>query len=110
MALNKKNRLKKKRDFEDVFKKGKAVKGSFLFIKYRKNKLDMPRFGFVVSAKVAKKAVERNKTRRILSEVARSAIKNLDNYDIVVFATRGIIAVPKKDVRGYFLETLKKIQ
>ena len=57
MALNKKNRLKKKRDFEDVFKKGKAVKGSFLFIKYKKNELGVPRFGFVVSAKVARKTI-----------------------------------------------------
>ena len=53
MALNKKNRLKKKQDFEAVFKKSRAVNGSFLFVKYKKNELDTPRFGFVVSAKVA---------------------------------------------------------
>lgn len=110
MALNIKNRLKKKRDFESVFKKGKAVNGSFLFIKYRTNELGIPRFGFVVSAKIAKKAVERNKIRRIISEAARSEIKNLEGYDIIVFATKKTIIVDKKELVDDFLGILKKIK
>lgn len=110
MALNKKNRLKKKVDFEEVFKKGIAVKGSFLFIKYKKNKLGMPRFGFVVSVKVAKKAVERNKIKRVLSEAARSIIGSLDGYDIIVVATNKIISGRGTDVVEDFLGVLKKIQ
>jgi ribonuclease P protein component len=110
MALNKKNRLKKKRDFEDVFKKGKAVKGSFLLIKYKKNESGASKFGFVISAKVAKKAVERNKIRRILSETVRSKISGFDGYDIIVFATGKIISARKEDVVKDFVEVLKKIQ
>ena len=110
MALNKKNRLKKKRDFEDVFKRGKAVKGIFLFIKYRSNKLDVSRFGFVVSTKISRKAVERNRIRRILSEAARSIVNGLKGYDIVVFVNREIILAPKKDTVEDFLEVLKKIR
>ncbi len=110
MALNKKNRLKKKLDFEDVFKKGRAIKGAFLFIKYKKNKLGVSRFGFIVSAKVAKKAFERNKIRRTISEMARHIIDSLDSYDIVVFATHKIITEDKEDVSRDFLNVLKKIQ
>lgn len=110
MALNKKNRLKKRRDFEEVFKKGKAVKDSFLFIKYRKNELGVSRFGFVVSAKVAKKAVERNKIRRILSEAVRGKIDDLGGYDIIVFATQQITGMPKDEIVEGFLGVLKKIR
>ncbi len=110
MALNKKNRLKKKRDFENVFKKGRAVNGSFLFIKYRKNGLDTSRFGFIVSVKVSKKAVERNRIRRILSEAVRGRIDGLGGYDIAVFATKKIIMADKKDVIEDFLEMLNKIK
>ncbi len=110
MALNKKNRLKRKKDFEGVFKKGKAVKGSFLFIKYRKNDLDMPRLGFIVSAKIARKAVERNKIRRTLSEAVRKAIGDLGGYDIIVFVTRKTSLLEKKDVITELLGLLKKIQ
>ena len=110
MALNKKNRLKKKLDFEDVFKKGRAIKGVFLFVKYKKNKLGVPRFGFVISAKVAKKAFERNKIRRTISETARHVIDDLGGYDIIVFATYKTTTVDKKDISGDFLEVIKKIR
>ena len=69
MALPKKNRLKKKKDFEEVFKKGKAVRGNFLFVRYLKNSLQFPRFAFVVSSKVSKKAVARNRIRRLRSRM-----------------------------------------
>lgn len=110
MALNKKNRLKKKRDFEDVFKKGRAVKGAFLFIKYKKNELSVPRFGFVVSTKVAGKAVERNKIRRILSEGVRGMIDSLDSYDIIVVVTHKITTAHREGMADDFLGVLKKIQ
>lgn len=110
MALNKKNRLKKKRDFGEVFKNGRAVKGSFLFIKYRKNGLAASRFGFVVSAKVAGNAVERNRIKRILSEVARDRIESLDGYDILVFAANKITSVPKEDIKKDLLEVFNEIQ
>ena len=110
MALNKKNRLKKRLDFEDVFKKGKAVKGGFLFIKYKKNELGIPRFGFVISTKIAGKAVERNKTRRILSEVARGVIDNLGDYDIIVFVNSKITAEAREVILEDFLKVLGKIK
>lgn len=109
MALNKKNRLKKKRDFEDVFKKGKAVNGVFLFVKYKKNKLDVPRFGFVIPVKVARKAVERNKIRRILSEATKTIIDGFGGYDIIVVMTHKIIADNKNGIEDDFLGVLKKI-
>ena len=110
MALNKKNRLKNKRDFDDVFKKGRTIRGSFLFIKYLKNKLNLPRFGFIVSAKVAKRAVDRNKLRRILSEAVRGIIDDLGDYDIAVFAMGKITDISKKDIVEDLLAVLKKIQ
>lgn len=110
MALNKKNRLKKKLDFEDVFKKGKAVNGSFLFIKHKNNELGIPRFGFVVSAKIAGKAVERNKIRRIISELVRGEINKLGGQDIIVFATKKIIGTDRVEIGKDLLEVLKKIR
>ena len=108
--MNKKNRLKKKLDFENVFKKGKAVNGSFLFIKYIKNKLSVSRFSFLISTKIARKAVERNKIRRILSEVARGIIDDLGDYDIIVLVNNKITHVAREVIKKDFLETLSKIK
>lgn len=65
------NRLKKKKDFERVFEKGKGFKADFLFFKAAKSKTGISRFGFAVSRKVSKKAVERNRIKRCLRELVR---------------------------------------
>lgn len=67
--LPKENRLKKKKDFDAVFKQGEGSKEDFLYLKIKKNNLETSRFGFVVSKKFSKKATERNKIKRRLSEL-----------------------------------------
>lgn len=98
MALPKKNRLKKKKDFEEVFKKGKAFRGNFLFVRYLKNDLQFPRFAFIISAKVSKKAVVRNHIRRYLSEAVRIKLKNIPPRDIVMIADKKIADAPREKI------------
>ncbi|MDO8639485.1 MAG: ribonuclease P protein component [bacterium] len=69
--LSKENRLRKKKDIEQVLKKGVSFKEGFLVLKTFKTNLDKTRFGFVVSLKVSKKATIRNSLRRKLSELVR---------------------------------------
>src|SRR3989338_2060480 len=89
MALSAENRLNKKKDFDWVFRKGNAVRGNFLFIRHVKNTLNKPRFGFIIPAKVFKKAVDRNKVKRKLSECVRTDwLQDINNYDIVITANK----------------------
>ena len=98
MALNKKNRLKKKKDFEAVFKKGKAVRSVFLFVRYLGNNLGFPRIAFVVSSKVSKKAVVRNRFRRIIAEAVSKNLKDIQSADIIVIADRKIKEASKDEI------------
>ena len=66
--LPKINRIKKKKDFEIIFKKGASFRNNLFTLRFLKNSLGINRFGFVVSQKVSKKAVVRNKVRRRLTE------------------------------------------
>lgn len=75
--LPKENRLKKKKDFENVFKEGRGFRENFLFLKIKKNKLKISRFGFVVSKAVCKKAVLRNQLKRRLREALRPKLKQI---------------------------------
>lgn len=85
------NRIKKKKDFDLIFKKGASFKNSFLILRVIKNNLDQTRFGFVVSQKVSKKAVVRNKIRRRLSEVIKNGFKNTKTgIDIIFISLPGI--------------------
>lgn len=110
MALSKKNRLKKKKDFERVFKEGETAKGSFLFARYFNNEQGFPRVAFVVSLKVSKKAVVRNRIRRILSEAAGAELKNIRPADIVIIADKKIINIPKAEVIRDLKEVLRRIK
>jgi len=69
--LAKRNRLKRKRDFERVFKKGQGFKQGFLYLKIKENSLKSSRFGFIVSKKFSPKATIRNKIKRRLRELVK---------------------------------------
>ena len=110
MALNKQNRLKKKKDFEEVFKRGKAVKSSFLFAKYIRNDLGLPRVAFVVSAKVSKKAVDRNRIRRSLSEAFRLKLNEVSSIDLILICDRKILNALRDDIVEDVENVIKKIK
>jgi ribonuclease P protein component len=89
--LPKINRIKKKKDFEEIFKKGKILRSNFFIFRLTKNDLGLNRFGFVVSQKVSKKATVRNKARRRLTEAIKAEAKNVKNgTDLVIIALPGI--------------------
>jgi ribonuclease P protein component len=89
------NRIKKKKDFETIFKNSKSFRSNFFVFKIKKNDLGLNRFGFVVSQKVSKNATVRNKVKRRLSEAAKIEIGNIKNgTDLVLIALSGI---EKKD-------------
>jgi ribonuclease P protein component len=61
-----KHRLKKRDDFAQVFSKGAYAGYDGLAIKYAKNSTETTRVGFPVGKNYSKKAVIRNRSRRIL--------------------------------------------
>ena len=72
-----------------VYSNGKAVRSQLFTIKYVPNThRTRPRFSVVVSKKVIKSAVGRNRIRRRLYEYLRLNIPHLNGtYDIVVICT-----------------------
>ena len=86
-----KNRLTKKKDFEMVFKRGKSLKEGFLLMKFFCTELPECRFAFVTSQKVSKKAVIRNRVRRVLRElVQKELMKFKKSVDVVLIALPGL--------------------
>jgi ribonuclease P protein component len=90
-VLEKKYRLTKKKDFKRVFVQGRIFGALFSAVKIKKNNLPCSRFGFVVSLKISKKAVERNKIRRRLQEAIRLNLSKIKKgVDVAVIAKPGI--------------------
>jgi len=85
------NRLRKKRDFEKVFKEGEGFQEKFLFLKLRENEKEESRIGFVIPKKYFRKAVLRNKLKRRLREQVRKKLPQIKKgYDIVMVGREGL--------------------
>lgn len=106
--LSKENRLRKRKDFDNIFKNGKAKIGRFIFLKFFKNGLNVSRFGFIVSLKIAPKAVVRNKIKRRLRQVIRNNINKIKpGLDIVITAKPEIVNKSYQEIKNE-LENLFK--
>jgi len=89
------NRLKKTTEISKVFKEGRFFKEGFLILKTAKNNLNKSRFGFIVSQKISKKAVLRNKIKRRLRAIVGKELKTIKTgTDNLVVALPGL---EKKD-------------
>ena len=105
--LPKINRIKKKKDFEAIFKKGRSFKNKLFILRFTNNDLNQNRFGFVVSLKVSKKATVRNKTRRRLSEIIK-AEKVKPGTDLVLIALPGIEKKEFSEIKEALIFSLGK--
>lgn len=100
--LKKQYRLKNKKAFDATYRNKKVVSNSVMSLYIGKPKKDLnttTKFGFVVSKKYHKRAVKRNRIKRLLRESVRLAIKenkigNLDNY-------MSFIILPKINEENY---------
>ncbi len=107
--LSLRNRLKKKKDFETVFKQGETIKSETFFLKVLNTNNDYSRIGFVVSKKISNKAVIRNKIKRRLRETIRHNLPSLkNNFDIIVVALPKIKAISFKEIKQEVEKALKR--
>lgn len=100
--IPKKYRLKQDKDFDILFEKGKYISGKFTGLKYLKissaevdryDKNDL-KIAFIVSTKVSKKAVERNRKKRQMRESVKELLdqeKIKKGYLLAIIAKKEIL-------------------
>lgn len=109
--LPKLNRLKKRKDFEGVFKQKKGYKENFLYLKAVKNNLKSSRFGFIVGKNFSNKAVIRNKTKRQLREAIRTNLPNIKSgFDIIIIVLPGFSENNFQEIEKIVKNLLHKAQ
>lgn len=107
--LKKNYRLVKEKDFKQVFKRGKYLNSSYLSLKIGKNKLPLSQFGFVVSTKISKKAVVRNKIKRQLKKIIQLNLKKIDQgLNMVIITHPSIRGVKYQAIETTLIDLLKK--
>lgn len=89
--LPKINRLKDSKSFKKIFKKASGFKDNCLYIKTLDNSLPFSRFGIVVSQKISREAVVRNKIKRKIRAIVKHMLPYIkEGKDIVIVAGKGI--------------------
>ncbi len=107
--LPKKYRLAKEKDFQKVFRDRKVFDRRLFTLRIRENGMVFSRFGFVISLKISKKAVERNKIRRQMQEAARINLKKIKpGFDIVLIAKPESLGKEYKKIEEDLLGGLRK--
>jgi len=80
-----------------------------LILKFQGNELNLTRVGFVVSKKVSKKAVLRNKVKRQLREVVKAELARLKpGLDLIFFTRREIQAKEFAEIQQAVKQLLEK--
>ena len=105
--LPKTQRLNLKKDFKWVAQ-GKKLETKYLklFIKVGEN--PTPRIGIASSSKTFKKATDRNRARRLVSQAFQSIIQQLpSDINIVALPKVGVISVKSGDILSDLEETFK---
>lgn len=83
--LPKKSRLKDKQRFQEVYLHGKFFSSGPLIIKFAPNNTKESHFGFAVGKSYSKKAVERNRMKRVLRAVVANLTSELiSGFDFVI--------------------------
>lgn len=88
--LNAKNRLKKRKEFAYIYKKGNKVHGRGMSVFFVASKYPTPRIGFSVSNKIGK-AIIRNRIKRQLRHIMRELVPAIHNYNLIILAHEEIL-------------------
>ena len=111
--LKKINRLQKRGDFELLRQKGKFEGGPLFGISWLKNDdEEVNRFGFIISKKISKRAVDRNKIKRWLSEAVKKNLEEVKDKGLkVVFLVKKTVMGKKvEEVETEAVKMLQKIK
>lgn len=85
--LDKKNRIRLNKEFDQIFKTGHSFYGKAFGVKAIKTTNEENRLGILVGTKISKKAVVRNKIKRQIREIVRQELPLMEkSYDLAIIS------------------------
>jgi len=108
--LPKYSRVLNRRDFLRIQNRGKKLRSAHLLVSVLKNdQAESSRIGITITRKVDKRAVQRNRFKRIIREFFRQHRFQLaSGLDIVVIGLNGVTSLANAAIRSEFETLLQK--
>jgi ribonuclease P protein component len=104
--MRKELRLRRRKDFDNVFRKGRSWNNELLVLRSLPNDLPHNRYGFITSKRLGK-AVVRNRTRRRVREAVR-VLPLATSWDIVISAKAKAAEADFQQLRGSVIDLLTR--
>lgn len=107
--MRRSHRLKKKKDFAQVYEAGRSAAGRLLVLYSLPSNCDTVRIGFAAGRKLGN-AVVRNRAKRVLREVARKRLGVISSrYNLIIIARSNALKANASDLDKELLFLLKKL-
>jgi len=103
LAFTRQQRLLSPAQYKHVLSKGKRVSGKYFRLCgiARADNEAGPRLGLTIAKRSAKKAVDRNRVKRLARESFRHQQAKLGAIDVVVFANPSVVGADSADLRRH---------
>jgi len=92
-------RMRRPAEFKHVYAVGKRLSSEFFTVNAQPNGLACARLGLSIAARILRRAVDRNRVRRLIRESFRVHQLNLPPLDIVIGARAGVLAADNPSLR-----------
>ena len=109
-GLPREARLRRAGDFAALRHTSGRFGGRCFSVRYRLNDLGHPRLGLAISKRVSKRAVERNRIKRLVRESFRRARLELPPVDLMVMAREQAAGLPGTELLAELQLLWKKLR
>ncbi|MDA8561937.1 ribonuclease P protein component [Gammaproteobacteria bacterium] len=110
MTYSKKNILNNKKDFNFVFKSSNKISHKYLTVIYNNSPSLINKLGIIVKKRFIKKAVDRNKIKRIIRESFRYQSEKMKGKFIIVIIRNKCNELSKLNLRKGIDELWEKLK
>jgi ribonuclease P protein component len=108
--LKKNYRLSKSKDIETVSLRGRSFFNPLFVVKHLPANTSQPRFNIITSVRVSKKAVERNRLKRIVREALRHNLSQFKPGNYVIIVKRSAVLKPAGEIRQSLIRLLSSVK
>jgi len=100
LRLPPERRMRRPAEFKRAYAAGKRLGNEFFTVNAQANGLGCARLGMSIAARILRRAVDRNRVRRLIRESFRVHQLDLPAIDIVIGARAGVLAADNAQLRG----------
>jgi ribonuclease P protein component len=109
LRLPPERRMRRPAEFKRAYAVGKRLGNEFFTVNAQPNGLASARLGMSIAARILRRAVDRNRVRRLIRESFRVHQRGLPAIDIVIGARAGVLAADNARLRSALEQLWQRI-